>query len=641
MIGQLLTGRYLILEKLGAGGFSETYLARDKYLPHHPLCVAKCLKLSHSNTISISTAQRLFETEAQVLAELGQNHAQIPTLLAYSHDQEMAYQIQQYIEGENLGQAVAQGKRFNSEAAIALLLDVLPVLHYVHSHRVIHRDIKPSNLIQSTQENKVVLIDFGAARRMIRTAAGWKLDGEDADLAIGTPGYMPKEQQSGKLQFSSDLYALGASVIFLLTGVHPRKLQPNPISGELDWQVHLGETRIHPGLAVVLSGMVRCRARDRYQTAMDVLNAMQSFVSFMPADVPIKRPTISFQSSKKLLGWSNRVGRSLAIAGITLAMVGGGYYSARSNPSNNLITQMGSWFVPSSKQITPLHAIPVGASETPVGIAANDRHLVAIGSDRRLRVWSLPQATLTQTLPSHADQVLALSLSQKGEWLVSGDSDRSLHLWQLKSGKYQRQFTGHTAPITAVAVSSDGHSVASGSQDGTVRVWNCANRTRKQTLARFGSAITAIQYGITPEIIISANSQYELQIWNLQTRKLQRTFAGHTAPVIHLEMLDAETLVSVGQDRTLVWNLRREELVRSSAKHPAKLIAASVNERRVVTLNEQGNIQIWDADTGQTETRLSTGQSSLLATLSPTGRYLATWGNHHPLTLWQVSPNDE
>ena len=102
MIGQLLTGRYLILEKLGAGGFSETYLARDKYLPHHPLCVVKSLQLSAGSTISPEAAQQLFETEAKLLEILGQQHTQIPTLLAYSHEQEQSYLIQEYIEGESL-----------------------------------------------------------------------------------------------------------------------------------------------------------------------------------------------------------------------------------------------------------------------------------------------------------------------------------------------------------------------------------------------------------------------------------------------------------------------------------------------------------------------------------------------------------
>ena len=82
MIGQLLTGRYLILKTLGEGGFSETYLARDKYLPHHPLCVVKCLKLSPKSSISPETAKRLFATEARILDLLGQHHAQIPTLFA-------------------------------------------------------------------------------------------------------------------------------------------------------------------------------------------------------------------------------------------------------------------------------------------------------------------------------------------------------------------------------------------------------------------------------------------------------------------------------------------------------------------------------------------------------------------------------
>lgn len=637
MIGQLLTGRYLILEKLGAGGFSETYLARDKYLPHHPLCVAKCLKLSPTNPIPLQTAQRLFKTEAQVLDELGRQQPQIPTLLAYSYEQDMAFQIQQYIEGQNLGQWLVQGRRFNSEAAIALLVDVLPVLQYVHSHHVIHRDIKPSNLIQSTHQNKIALIDFGASCRMVKTAAGLKLDGEDADLAIGTPGYMPREQQAGKLQFNSDLYALGVSVIFLLTGVHPRKLQPNPISGELDWQSHLGQQRIHPGLAMVLGGMIRCRASDRYQTAAEVMQAMEAFVSFSSPASVAPSPVSRFPQWKQVRRWSGRAKQSLLLTGVTLGLVGGGYFFAQSHDSQNFLARLGWHGAPAQQQLALLRSIPLTANGQPLRMAVSDRYLVTANSQPGVRVWSLPKGHLDKTLPGKANEVQALSLSRDGEWLVIGGRDRTAHLWHLTSGMQHQQFPGHPAPITAVAISPDAQTVASGSQDGTVRLWNCRTGVRKQTLARFGAAITAITYGVNSDLLISANSNYELQIWNLRTRQLQRTFAGHTAPILHLQMIDSKTLLSVGKDRTLVWNLNQEELMRSSKKRSTGLLAASVNARRVATVDEQGKVQIWNPDTGQSEATLAIGQPTLSAALSPAGRYLASWDQGQQLKLWQLN----
>lgn len=633
MLGQLLTGRYLILEKLGAGGFSETYLARDKYLPHHPLCVAKCLKLSPTNTIPLSTAQRLFETEAQVLNELGQHHAQIPTLLAYSHDQEMAYQIQKYVEGKNLGQWATQERRFTSEAAIALLMDVLPVLQYVHSHHIVHRDIKPSNLIQSAETNQIVLIDFGAACRMVNTAAGWRPEGEDADLAIGTPGYMPKEQQSGKLQFNSDLYALGISVIFLLTGVHPRKLEYNPISGELDWQVQLGDRTIHPGLATVLSGMVRHRASDRFASVTEVMNAMSAFVSFQP--VAPSQPVVLRPHKPLRQRWLGLVGRSLLMTGVVCGLLGGGYYYAQSRPLPSFMSRLGMGASHSRSHLTQLQAMVMPSAVQHLAIAPGEREMITAHADQVFRLWSLTNGKLLKTLSGDRDPVTALSLSQDGEWLLSGGRDRVVQLWQLAAGRRQRQFTGHTAPVTAVAFSPHAQTFASGSEDGTVRIWNRQTGTRQQTLARYGAAITAIAYGKSSDVLISANSKFEIQIWNLQTRRLQRTFAGHTAPIRWIQMVDADTFVSVGDDRVLVWNLQQEELLRVSPKHPSPIVAASIRDRRVLTVNQRGQLQTWNLDTGKTEVVHTPDAQPTQATFSPSGRYLLAWNRDRQLTLWQ------
>ncbi|NJR65563.1 MAG: serine/threonine protein kinase [Leptolyngbyaceae cyanobacterium CRU_2_3] len=279
MIGQLLTERYLIIERLGSGGFSETYLARDKYLPCNPLCVVKQFQLSPSSTISLEMARQLFETEARVLDQLGQNHAQIPTLFAYCHEQDQLYQIQEYIEGENLGDEIAQGKCLTSEAAIDLLNQTLPILEYIHSHQVIHRDIKPSHFIQ--RDGVIVLIDFGAAYCVPITGKP-----TEVIFSIGTPGYMPEEQEAGAPEPSSDLYALGASVIHLLTGVHPKELERNPVTGELDWRMHLQGRVINPGLSTVLDRMVQRNPRMRYQNASEALAALGAALR---APAPAKR----------------------------------------------------------------------------------------------------------------------------------------------------------------------------------------------------------------------------------------------------------------------------------------------------------------------------------------------------------------
>jgi serine/threonine protein kinase len=633
MIGQLLTGRYLILEQLGAGGFSETYLARDKYLPHHPLCVAKCLKLSSHNTLPLDTAQRLFHSEAQVLGELGQHHDQIPTLLAFSHDQESAYQIQQYIEGKSLGQWLQQGQSFNSATAIALLVDVLPVLQFVHTHQIVHRDIKPSNLIHSTRSNRITLIDFGAACRLTQTATGWQPDGEEADLAIGTPGYMPPEQQSGQVQFNSDLYALGVSIIFLLTGIHPRKLDHNPLTGELEWSSQIPQGAIHPGLAQVLGGMVRHRASDRYATVAAVMEALSAFVT-LPGAPPVASPRpVGLPAHKPMRQrWSRLARRSLWVTSLIASLIGGSYYYAQSDSAQRWMARM-QWLHP-APDLQAVAAIALPSAPVQVLFLPGDQHLLSAHVDRGVRFWSLPTGQLLKTW-RHRTPVSVVGVSRDGEWLLTGDRDRTLNLWHLPTGVYQRQFDRPSAPPTAVAFSPDSRTIASGSEDGTVRLWQRQTGVRQQTLARYGAAITALSFGPTAKLLISANSQFELQIWNLQTHQLQRTFAGHTAPIRLIQMLDAETFVSVGDDRTLVWQLQREELIRTSPKQVSPVIAAVVRDRQVITLDQQGTLQTWNPDTGHTEIRVFPKFQPVQAALSATGHYAVAWTRDRQFTIWK------
>lgn len=337
MIGQLLTGRYLILKQLGTGGFSETHLAIDKYLLDQPACVVKHLKLSSGSTISLEKAKYLFETGARVLDRLGRQYPQIPTLLAYCHEQDQVYQVEEYIKGENLEAWFAQGCYLSSEAAIDLLKKILPVLEYIHCHHVIHRDIKPSNLIRR-EDGDIVLIDFGAACDLAEVHKNYHAQVSQA-ITIGTPGYMPDEQQAGYPQFNSDLYALGVSVIQLLTGVRPQQFQVNPVNGELNWQVYLRQRSVNPGLVAILSQMVRKDYWLRYQSASEVLAALES-LSLTERCSSQRRNLIARKRRimpKMLL---QKIWKP-ALALLSTIAIGGGYYLSHRNHAEMLLMQIG------------------------------------------------------------------------------------------------------------------------------------------------------------------------------------------------------------------------------------------------------------------------------------------------------------
>lgn len=268
-----LGGRYKIISHLGAGGFGQTFLAEDLHLPGHPICVLKQLKPEISNDHTLQMARRCFNTEAEVLYQLG-IHEQIPRLLAHFEEDKDFYLAQEFIEGKSLTEELTEGKVWSEDYVINLLKDILHVLSFVHQQQVIHRDIKPSNLIRRKKDNCIELIDFGAVKQVGTLET---IDPEsgltNVTISIGTKGYMPNEQLAGKPRFSSDIYAVGILGIQALTGVHPRHLEEDA-HGEIAW--HYRAVQVSAGLMEVLDRMVNYDFRSRYGDAMEAMKALES-----------------------------------------------------------------------------------------------------------------------------------------------------------------------------------------------------------------------------------------------------------------------------------------------------------------------------------------------------------------------------
>ncbi|QLE40932.1 CHASE2 domain-containing protein [Nostoc sp. C052] len=265
----LLSGRYKISQTLGAGGFGRTYLAQDTQRPGNPICVVKKLMPARQDTRFLQVARRLFNSEAEILESLGKHH-QIPELLAYFEDNQEFYLIQQYIEGHTLSEELPPVQNVQNESFVMeMLKEVLEVLEFVHQHRVIHRDIKPTNIIRCAEDNRLVLIDFGAVKLMQPSSSEQT---ELATVAIGTRGYAPPEQFAGHPRLCSDIYALGMIAIQAITGIPPQELHPDPETGNVMWRQTV---QVSEGLAAILDKMVCYHFSDRYQSATEVLQDLK------------------------------------------------------------------------------------------------------------------------------------------------------------------------------------------------------------------------------------------------------------------------------------------------------------------------------------------------------------------------------
>ncbi|AFY37066.1 serine/threonine protein kinase [[Leptolyngbya] sp. PCC 7376] len=265
----IISGRYKVIRELGSGGFGVTFLAEDTHLPSQRICVIKKLKPLQQKPDIAQLVKERFKREAVVLEELG-THPRIPQLFAYFEEAEEFYLVQEYVQGQTLEDVVRQAGVQPEDAVKQILLDILEIIEFIQIKKIIHRDIKPENVILRAADRKPILIDFGAVREIMGTQL-LTSSGSTSSIVIGTPGFMPAEQASGRPVFSSDLYALALTMIYLLTGHYPQNFPHDPMTGELDWS---SQYHFSPDFVALLNKAIHTNQRERFLTASAMKQAL-------------------------------------------------------------------------------------------------------------------------------------------------------------------------------------------------------------------------------------------------------------------------------------------------------------------------------------------------------------------------------
>lgn len=320
----LLNNRYQVIRTLGSGGFGETFLAQDTNMPSQRLCVVKQLKPIHNNPQIYQIVQERFEREAAILETLGSASDKIPALYAYFSIGGEFYLVQEWIEGDTLTAKMQKQGLFAENAIEELLINILPVLDYVHSQKIVHRDIKPDNIIIRHRDHKPILIDFGAVRESMATMINSQ-GHPTSSIIIGTPGFMSSEQAAGRPVYSSDLYSLGLTAIYLLTGKPPQTLETDPQTGEIIWRNFANN--INPHLADVIDKAIAYHPRERFSSAREMLNALQNQYHLIstiqnreitPTQQPTLPPTIN--TAKPVI---NNKPKNIIIGGLIIGSLTG------------------------------------------------------------------------------------------------------------------------------------------------------------------------------------------------------------------------------------------------------------------------------------------------------------------------------
>ena len=269
---------YQPFQALGKGGFGATFLAVDLDSINQRYCVVKRLEIQPRYTPKeVEGIKKAFEREAKALAELHGNHLQIPDLYDYfiltapqlnSYiSQDCNYLVQQYIKGQDLSQELEKQGRFSETQILEILEQILPTLEFIHDQKMIHRDIKPSNIIRRQDNQKLYLIDFGAVKQVTQG-----LISPEQSLVFGSPGYAPPEQEARQQVYpSSDLYALAVSCLQLFTNQSLQNLR-DPNTHEWNWRSKSPD--VNEDLANILDKMLKHNPSDRFQSARDVITAL-------------------------------------------------------------------------------------------------------------------------------------------------------------------------------------------------------------------------------------------------------------------------------------------------------------------------------------------------------------------------------
>ena len=255
-------GSYQILRTLGRGGMGTTYLVWDKSQKNKGAPLLLVLKEMNADMMRIAKARELFEREARVLKSL--DHPGIPKYYDFFVLNDRKYLVMELIHGHNLEQFIYQRGALDRERAIRWMIQVCTILTYLHNLQppLVHRDVKPANLILRNLDSRLMLLDFGAVKEL----------GTSLETRIGVEGYSAPEQYRGKPCPQSDIYGVGATIIFLLTGKTP--MQYYHYKGA-KYEFDVSEIpNLSPPLSQVIQKACRSDFRDRYQTAEELSAAL-------------------------------------------------------------------------------------------------------------------------------------------------------------------------------------------------------------------------------------------------------------------------------------------------------------------------------------------------------------------------------
>jgi len=568
-----LGDRYQAYQPLGQGKSSRTFLGMDTHQLLDPRCILKEFPMGRDADTLRQETSRLAELSA---------HPQLPEVRAYFERGSRQYLVQEFVDGRSLQRQLQEEGTFEDGHIREVLRSLLPVLQYLHDHRVIHRDVKPANLIcRSEAPHSLMLVDFGAVKFSTESTLG------KTGTFLGSAEYAAPEQLMGKAIMASDLYSLGVSCLHLITGLSPFELFDSA-QGEWRWQsvvVGIGED-----LARILNRMVANSVSDRYGTAAEILRDLGTSPTQIQVAASWKKPV-----------WS-------AI-----------------------------WQETGSETWECTQTLSIGQEVNAIALTPSPS-LITAHNDGTLQQWDTQTGEILSTFQGHQHIVSCAAIAPDGSLLVSGSQDHSLRVWDLGTGEVLQVLEGHGGRVTAIAL--DLPLLISASHDKTLRLWDLPSGKPLGSLQGHTHPIESLAYDPTAQVLISGDAGGQVRIWHLGTRELLRTLSGHTARVSAVALLPAtQTALSSSWDMTLkLRDLNTGGLRHNLTGHllPISTLALNPDQTLLATGSHDSLIKLWHPQDGQLRSILN-GHSGAVDALafSADGKRLWSGGRDRTLRYWQ------
>ncbi|AFZ23328.1 WD domain, G-beta repeat-containing protein,protein kinase family protein [Cylindrospermum stagnale PCC 7417] len=630
------TSVYRGLKLIGQGGFGRTFLAVDESQPLKPRCAVKQFFALNSNFVTPEIKAKLINSEVEQLQRLD-THPGIPKFLGYLEQDGNHYLIQEFIDGVNLAQELAEIGNLDEAKIRQVLQSILSVLDFIHSQQVIHRDIKPENIIRRRTDDQLILVDFGAAKFV--TGANLAQTG----TVIGSPKYAAPEQVFGKASFSSDIYGLGVTCIFLLTGVDPFELYAFA-EDRWVWQDYL-PSPVSSSLSRILDKMISRAINQRYQLAAAVIADLKPGLISVANNENTLLATVANQPSNVILSIS-KTGLQLqpdkwnCILDLETNIFSPGYTTIDLSADGKILAIAGRdcvevWRLDTQTLVSSFEVRNAKISMSSDGQILVSNNIVLQETDGPgTKVWHIPSKNLIRGLETNLLVSQSMSLSPDCRTLAFGGVGGRIHIWDLSTGKRLHKISGHSGWFKFYpAVTSLIYLPKS------VRI--------PELTALLEINKNTIQPSSSSQLLASASFDKTIKIWDVDTGKLLKTFS-HPSTTIAVTP-DGKMLVSGSSDKTIkFWDLSSGELVRNfSVSGRVSKIVISPDGQSLVAGggdNKEGAmLVILDMVTGNILANLEGHQTRVCGLkMSSDGKVLVSQGgkvevnSNSQLKIWQL-----